>query len=64
MFMLTILFWGEIRNKIKGLGQGFRNNKKIVHELGTKLKDQDRDLGTIKRLFRNQGQKYRIRTEI
>ena len=28
-----------IRNKIKGLGQGFRNNKKIVQELGTKLKD-------------------------
>jgi len=26
-------------NKIKGLGQGFRNNKKIVQELGTKLKD-------------------------
>ena len=28
-----------IRNKIKGLGQGFRNNKKIVQELETKLKD-------------------------
>ena len=28
-----------IRKKIKGLGQGFRNNKKIVQELGTKLKD-------------------------
>jgi len=28
-----------IRNKIKGLGQGFRYNKKIVQELGTKLKD-------------------------
>ena len=28
-----------IRNKIKGLGQGFRNNKKIVQELGRKLKD-------------------------
>ena len=26
-----------IRNKIKGLGQGFRNNKKIVQELGTKI---------------------------
>ena len=25
-----------IRNKNKGLGQGFRNNKKIVQELGTK----------------------------
>ena len=25
-----------IKNKIKGLGQGFRNNKKIVQELGTK----------------------------
>ena len=28
-----------IRNKTKGLGQGFRNNKKIVQELGTKIKD-------------------------
>ena len=28
-----------IRNKIKGLGQGFRNNKKIAQEIGTKLKD-------------------------
>jgi len=28
-----------IRNKIKGLGQEFRNNKKIVQELGTKFKD-------------------------
>jgi len=27
------------RNKNKGLGQGFRNNKKIVQELGTKIKD-------------------------
>ena len=26
-----------IRNKIKGLGQGFRNNKKIVQKLGTKI---------------------------
>ena len=34
-----------IRNKSKGLGQGFRNNKKIAQEIGTKLKDQDRDLG-------------------
>jgi len=24
---------------MKGLGQEFRNNKKIVQELGTKLKD-------------------------
>ena len=40
-----------IRNKIKELGQGFRNNKKIV-KLGTKL-DSDRNLGTINRLFRN-----------
>ena len=46
-----------IRNKIKGLGHGFRNNKKIVQELGTKLKDSDRDLGTMKRLFRNKEQK-------
>ena len=37
-----------IRNKIKGFGQGFRNNKKIVQELGTKIKDQYRNLGTIK----------------
>jgi len=29
------------------------HNKKIVQELGTKLKDLDRDLGTVKRLFRN-----------
>ena len=28
-----------IRNKIKGFGQGFRNNKKIVQELGTKIMD-------------------------
>ena len=28
-----------IRNKNKGLGQGFRNNKKIDQELGTKIKD-------------------------
>ena len=41
---------------MKGLGEGFRNNKKIVQELGTKLKDQDKDLGTIKRLFRNKEQ--------
>ena len=35
------------RNKIKGLEQEFRNNYKIVQELGTKLKDSDRaDLGT------------------
>ena len=45
-----------MRDKIKGFGQGLRNNKKIVHELGTKLQDQDRDIGTIKRLFRNQEQ--------
>ena len=45
-----------IRNKIKGFGQGFWNNKKIVQELGTKIMDQDRDLRTIKRLFRNQEQ--------
>ena len=51
-------------NKNIGLGQGYSNNKKIVQELGTKLKDQDRDLGTIKRLFRNQEQKYWIRTGI
>ena len=31
--------FGGIRNKIKGFGQGFRNNKKIVQELGTKIKD-------------------------
>jgi len=31
--------YSENRNKNKGLGQGFRNNKKIVQELGTKLKD-------------------------
>ena len=42
-----------IRNKIKGLGQVFRNNKKIVQELGTKIMDYDRDLGKVKRLFRN-----------
>ena len=29
----------NFKNKIKGLGQGFRNNKKIVQELGTKIKD-------------------------
>ena len=27
------------RNKIKGLEQEFRNNQKIVQELGTKIKD-------------------------
>ena len=37
-------------NKIIGFGQGFRNNKKIVQELGTKIMDQDRDLGTIKKI--------------
>ena len=53
-----------MRNKIKGFGQGFRNNKKIVQELGTKIQDQDRDLGTIIRLFKNKEQKYRIMTGI
>ena len=37
-----------IRNKNKGLGQGFRNNKKIDQEIGTKIKDQDKELGTVK----------------
>jgi len=40
-------------NIIKGFRQGSRNTKKIVQELGTKFKDSDRDLGTLKRLFRN-----------
>ena len=35
----TIKNCSGIRNKNKGLGQGFRNNKKIVQELGTKIKD-------------------------
>ena len=38
-FLFSFEKIGTNRNKIKGLEQGFRNNKKIVRELGTKIKD-------------------------
>ena len=40
-----------MRNKNKGFGQGFKNNKNIV--LGIRNKNKGLGQGTIKRLFRN-----------
>ena len=40
-----------IRNKIKGFGQGFRNNKKIVQELGTKILYYNNKLKKRKSIF-------------